>query len=137
MMVGWTRLVACVGVLALVLGISGTARADKKADLQGRFKERLSQINALKHDGKIGETWDGWLETVGKGDKKVELTEKQQKLVDAENADRKELYKIIAEDEKTTAELVGQRNAQRNYKVGKRGDWFKLKNGDWKQKERE
>ncbi|HEX2971496.1 MAG TPA: DUF1318 domain-containing protein [Tepidisphaeraceae bacterium] len=126
----------CAGMLTLVLGfanIASAARADTKAELQARFKQRLAQVNGLKREGKVGETWDGWLETV----KKAELTEKQQKLIDAENDDRKELYKIIAEEEKTSADVVGQRNAQRNYKLGKKGDWFKLKNGVWKQKERE
>jgi len=133
MRAGWYKAAAIFIAAAIVVTASATAWADKKADLQEKFKKRLADITELKRDGKIGETFEGWLEAV----KKDTLVEKQQKLVDEENADRKELYQLIADEEKTTADLVGQRNANRNYKNGKKGEWFKLKSGDWKQKEKE
>jgi hypothetical protein len=113
-----------------VLGIAGPAQAAKKDDLQKRFKERLADIDQIKTAAKIGETWEGWVETL----ENAKLTEKQQKLVDAENADRKELYGILADEQKITAEKVGQINGQRNYKNLQKGEWFKLKTGKWIQK---
>ena len=56
-----------------------------------------------------------------------------QKLIDAENADRKELYQVIAAEEKTTADKVAERNAQRNYVKAQKGYYFKMKSGEWKQ----
>jgi uncharacterized protein YdbL (DUF1318 family) len=127
------RLLSFLAVAAMVMGVNGVARADKKADLQAKFKERLPQISALKRDGKVGETFDGMLEAV----KGVTLDKDQTKLGDDENADRKEIYKLIAAEEGTTAEKVAERNALRYYKSGKKGDWFKLKDGQWKQKEKD
>ena len=127
------RLLSFLAVAAMVMGVNGVARADTKADLQARFKERLPQIGALKRDGKAGETFDGMLEAV----KGVTLDKDQTKLADDENADRKEIYKLIAAEEGTTAEKVAERNALRHYKNGKKGDWFKLKDGQWKQKEKD
>jgi uncharacterized protein YdbL (DUF1318 family) len=127
------RLLSFLAVAAMVMGVNGVARADKKEDLQAKFKERLPQISALKRDGKVGETFDGMLEAV----KGVTLDKDQTKLGDDENADRKEIYKLIAAEEGTTAEKVAERNALRYYKIGKKGDWFKLKDGQWKQKEKD
>lgn len=128
----WTMVkilsVIVTGILALA--IASPAHAAKKDDLQKRFKDRLAQIDQLKADGKLGETWEGWVETVDN----AKLTEKQQKVVDAENADRKELYGILADEQKTTAEKVGQINGARNYKNLQKGEWFKPKNGKWIQK---
>src|SRR5436190_20287209 len=100
--------VLCAALLVLIYPT--IARADREAELQAKFKERFAEIEKLKASGAIGETWDGWLAAV-----KGNLDVVGQKLIDAENADRKELYQIIAEKEKTTADLVGQRNAQRSY----------------------
>jgi uncharacterized protein YdbL (DUF1318 family) len=106
------------------------ALADRKADLQAKFRERLAAVDKLKHAGSVGETFDGWLAAV----KDQSLDDAAKKLVADENADRKELYQIIADEEKTSADTVGKRNALRNYKNGKAGDWFKLESGEWKQK---
>jgi uncharacterized protein YdbL (DUF1318 family) len=75
-----------------------TARADRSDELRERFKNRLPQLREAKGSGTIGETAGGYVEAVeGKS-----LDEKLKKAVDEENADRRELYKIIAEKEKTT-----------------------------------
>lgn len=107
--------------------------ADQKSDLQARFMERLAPINQLKRDGKVGETFDGLVEAV----RNVVLEKDQKKLVDDENADRNLLYRLIADEEATTVGKVAERNALRQYKNGKKGDWFKLKDGQWKQKEKD
>ena len=118
--------------LAAVMFIAGAAVAlDRKSDLQERFKKRFRDIAELKQDGAIGETWEGYLQAV-KGKK---LAGRDKDVVEDENADRKQLYKIIAEEEGATLEKVAERNAQRHLRGLKRGHWFLLKSGEWRQKE--
>jgi uncharacterized protein YdbL (DUF1318 family) len=121
-----------VSVLVVMFGLGTVAFAQTKADLRQRFRERLKDLNRLKADGLAGETHDGWIAAV----KGKDLNKKEQRIVDDENDDRRALYRIIADDEKTTAELVGTRNGTRNRKNLKVGEWFKTKDGDWEQKKR-
>jgi uncharacterized protein YdbL (DUF1318 family) len=103
--------------------------ADKRLeDLHEKFRGRYPQIRELKQAGTVGETADGYLDFV-KG-KKGDAA----KLVSEENADRKELYKIIAEKESTTPELVGQRAAKRNFEKAEKGEYLKSADGKWTQK---
>ena len=122
-----------VSVLVVIFGLGAVAFAQTKSELRQRFRDRLKDVNRLKADGAVGETHDGWLATV----KGKDLTKKEQKIVDDENDDRRSLYRLIAEDEKTTADLVGERNGTRNRRNLKVGEWFKTKDGDWEQKKRE
>jgi uncharacterized protein YdbL (DUF1318 family) len=62
------------------------------------------------------------------------LDDHASKLVDEENADRKELYDLIAKKEGTTAQLVAERNAKRNFEKAKHGDWLKGADGKWTKK---
>ena len=110
---------------------AATARADRDAELQERFKKRLPDVRRAKSDGKIGETRAGVLEAV----EAKHLEDKTLRtLVDEENADRKELYKLIAEKEKTTEEKVAERNAARNFQRAQSGEYLKDKDGAWKRK---
>ena len=96
--------------------------------LQDRFKQRFEQVRQSKAAGKIGETFDGFLDWV-KGEDPSAAS-----LVSQENADRRELYGLIAAKEKTTPELVGRRNAQRNFEKATKGEYLKGKDGQWSQK---
>lgn len=113
-----------------MLGHVPEARADRMQELQAQFKERLPQIDRLKQQGKIGETWEGWIEKLPQ----AELNERQRELVEAENSDRAELYQIIARKEGTTSEFVARKNAERNRKNLEPGEWFKMRSGEWEQK---
>ena len=131
------RSVLSAGVVALagaLLSASllspATARADRGDDLRQRFKNRFPQVKAAKQAGKIGETSTGVLEGVpGKP-----LDDATRKLADEENADRQELYKLIADREKTTAEKVAERNAARNFEKAGAGEYLKGADGKWTQK---
>ncbi len=124
------RIWVVLGVLALAGAMPSAARADRQDELQERFKDRLPDIRDAKGDGKIGETTEGVLEAVeGK-----ELDEDLRKLVDEENADRRELYKLIAEKEKTSADKVAERNAARNFQKARSGEYLKTREGEWKKK---
>ena len=128
----WTKRVwVLLGVLVLAgAAAPQAARADRQDELQERFKDRLPDIRDAKADGNIGETTEGVLEAVGGKD----LDDKLKKLVEDENADRRELYKLIAEKEKTTPEKVAERNAARNFQKAKSGEYLKTREGEWKKK---
>ena len=67
-------------------------------------------------------------------DPKYAEEEKIKKLIDEENADRRELYKLIAEKEKTTEDKVAERNAARNFQKARSGEYLKGRDGKWKRK---
>jgi uncharacterized protein YdbL (DUF1318 family) len=101
---------------------------DSMQKLQERFKQRFEQIRELKSAGKIGETFDGNVAWVKGEDSSAA------KLVEQENADRRELYQLIAAKEKTSPDLVARRNAQRNFEKAAKGEYLKGQDGQWKQK---
>lgn len=119
--------------LLTTFGFSTLAFGQSKAELKQQFKERLKDVNRLKAEGLVGETWEGWLAPV----KGADLNKKQQKILDEENDDRRILYRIFAEEERTTPDLVAERNAVRNRKNLRPGEWFLTKDGDWEQKKRQ
>lgn len=116
-------------ILALLLAPAALRAADApdEAALQKRFKARYPQLQQLKTDGVIGETSEGYVEFVDKKDAKAA------KVVEAENDDRKALYKLIADKEGITAEVVAKRAAKRNFDRAKAGEWLK-EGGKWKKK---
>ena len=105
--------------------------ADREAELQERFKGRLEDVRRAKADGKIGETREGVLDAV---EAKYLEDKALRTLVDEENADRRELYKLIAEKEKATEAQVAERAAARNYQKARSGEYLKDKDGAWKRK---
>jgi uncharacterized protein YdbL (DUF1318 family) len=104
------------------------AATPEEAALQKRFKARYPQIQQFKKEGIIGETDAGFVDFVKAKD------EKATKIVEEENADRKTLYKLIADRESITVEVVAQRAAKRNFDHAKAGEWLK-EGGKWRQKE--
>ncbi len=128
----WTnRIWVVLGVLALAGAAEPqAARADRQDELQERFKDRLPDVRDAKADGKIGETTEGVLEAVEGKDLDADV----RKVVDEENADRRELYKLIAEKEKTSPDKVAERNAARNFQKAKSGEYLKTREGKWKKK---
>lgn len=115
-------------VMFLLTGASALA-ADKRLDaLQKKFEQRYPRIVQLKKAGAIGETYDGYLDFVKSrnGD--------AAKVVDEENVDRKQLYKIIADNEGITPENVAERAAKKNFAKAAKGDYLKGSDGKWTQK---
>jgi len=123
----FTAVLLCL--LGWVALASPTAGAQSLSDLQQRFKQRYPKLMAAKNAGTIGETHAGWVEVV-----KPPAQSDVQSLVDAENADRKKLYAIIAEKEGTTPQHVAERNAIRNFEKADSGHWLKTADGVWKKK---
>ena len=116
--------------LLAFLNVQPAHAADKK-ELQARFEKRYPQILEFKTQGKIGETTQGLLEIV---DSKDSSNTTLSKLIGEENSDRSDLYKLIADDEKTTPDKVAARTAQRNYAKARPGEYLKRPDGKWEKK---
>lgn len=103
--------------------------ADSKAQLQERFKDRYPDLQKLRSAGKIGETSAGTVEAVAGS-----LDAAARKVVDAENADRADLYQILAKELGTTADKVGRINGARRIKELRPGEYYKDDDGKWRKK---
>jgi uncharacterized protein YdbL (DUF1318 family) len=124
MFLGLAAFLAC-------LPAAGAFAADREAELQERFKRRYDEVRDAKAAGKIGETREGVLDAV---EAKYLEDKALRALVDEENADRRELYKLIAEKEQTTEAKVAERAAARNYQKARSGEYLKDRDGTWKRK---
>ena len=96
-------------------------------DLKKSLAARNAQVRALWDSGAVGESHDGSVVA------RKTLTADQQKLVDAENADRKALYgaESEAKKEKLDDVVISYYLARLGY--AKKGAWYEKKNtaGAW------
>lgn len=121
-----TMVLALMAMMALpTLSAPLLAQDAKLAELRKRFEERDPEIRQLKKAGAVGETSDGYLDFVKE--------KKSADLVEQENADRKELYRLIAKKEAASAEVVAERAAKRNFEKARAGEWLK-EEGKWRRK---
>ena len=105
-----------------------SASASPASELKERMKERLPKIESLWKADKIGEGNKGFLVA------RVKLATDEEKLIAAENADRRIVYTAIARSTGETPEKVGvQRAIQIAARAGK-GLWLQSPNGDWYKK---
>ena len=117
-----TKILALLLIGFFVLGVS--AFAD---EIKARMKKRLPVIKELKTQGIVGEDNAGYLQFVGANKASADV-------VAAENKDRQTVYKAIAKQQGTTAELVGKRRALQIAKKTKPGEWVQDAGGNWIQK---
>ena len=99
-----------------------------RAGIKNRIAERLPVINKLKEALVIGEDNKGYLAVKGK------ISEADKKIVDAENADRKKIYKMLAEKTKVSVEKVQSRRAEQIARKSKKGIWLQKADGIWYKK---
>lgn len=115
--------------VALTTPAFAADNAGAKADLKSSFDSRSGQLAAAKAAGSIGECTDGTLAVVGDlVDANLSI------LIEAENADRKKLYQVLASETNASAGQIGERNAMRNYQNAKVGEWLRTRDGVWKKK---
>lgn len=114
--------------LTAALFLASTARADELSDLKSRFRDRDAQLTSLKHAGTLGETYQGFLEAPS-GSAPGDAA----KLLAAENADRKRLYVLIAQQQQSTPDVVATANAKRNFERAASGELLKYPDG-WHKK---
>ena len=119
-------------LLALTLLPCGfAAGASREEELKKSFEQRFPKIAALKKAGTVGETHAGYLALVDEKSKHDDAKE----LVENENDERKELFKLIADKEGTTQEKVAERAGKRAFDKAKAGEYVKGADGKWKKKE--
>ena len=107
--------------------VPSPARATGIKEIKARMIARIPAINSLKNQGIIGENNQGFLEYRSS-------SKPHKKLVDAENADRKLVYRIIGKKQGASPALVGRRRAIQIAKKGKAGQWFQKPDGSWYKK---
>ena len=104
------------------------ASSDRGAQLIRQMAERHSQIAAMLDSRVVGESHTGLL--VPKGS----LSANQQAVVDAENADRTELYKLEAAKKNTTVDQVALAYYMARLEHVNKGTWVERYNkatGTW------
>ncbi len=117
----------CVVMLLTLLGTLFSAQDALCDAIKDRMLARLPVINELKAQGLVGENNQGFLE-FRTGQKP------NADVINAENQDRKEVYKAIGARQKTTPEFVGQARASQIAGKEAKGTWVQSPDGSWTQK---
>jgi len=113
------------GFILMLLLAPAALLAASKDEIIARQAKRAAEIAELKQQGAIGETDEGYLDSV-KGSEGADV-------VNGENGDRRELYAIIAKETGETAENVAKHAAERHFKRAKQGEYLKY-SGKWRKK---
>ena len=100
-----------------------------KAELKTAFASRAAQLATAKSAGSIGETTEGMVAAVQANPDATTAA-----LIQAENADRTQLYRVLAGETNATPAQIAERNAMRNYQNAAAGAWLRTRDGQWKQK---
>ena len=111
-------------LIVVIISFGGLAWGQ---DIKARMRARLPAIVDLKNNGVVGENNQGYLTILKKKTAK-------KAVVEAENKDRRSIYRAIAKQQGTTPELVGQRRAIQIAKKADPGTWFQGPKGKWRQK---
>ena len=98
-----------------------------ESDLSARMSERRVIIEQLKAEGLVGENNKGYLEFVGN-------VKKHEDVINAQNADRKVGYQIVADKQGVTVEQISTVRASYYAKNATKGEWFQNSSGKWIQK---
>lgn len=98
------------------------------ADPVERMRERQPAVDEMKLAGVVGENNRGFLEA------REDLTEAREALLRAENADRREVYAMIARRNDTSVEEAGQQRAIRIARQAHEGVWLQDARGRWYRK---
>lgn len=115
----WTALAAfCVSAMAV-----------DRAAIKKRMAERLPLLTEMKDQGLIGENNLGYLEF-----RSGDPTDKHKDAVSRENADRRLVYRMVAEEIKVSVEVVGRRRAVQIAENEPAGHWIQKPDGTWVRK---
>lgn len=112
--------------LAGLFTLSATAMAqDTIESVTQSIKARYRELYKAKLQGRIGETIDGFVATVKGGN---------DPLVEAENADRRTLYQLLAKKEGVSVDEVARTAGARNFRNASPEEWLRGPDGQWLQK---
>jgi uncharacterized protein YdbL (DUF1318 family) len=119
-------------ILILGAAVPCTLADDAETALHQRAEDRYPKLKAAEEQGKLGESFTGFVEAV---DPKYLDDADLNKLMQEENADRAQLYQIIATQTQSTADEVAQRAAVRNFAHAEKGEYLKTQDKGWQQKQ--
>jgi uncharacterized protein YdbL (DUF1318 family) len=119
-----------IGWLAagLFLAIVLCTPAAQAGSVKDRMAARAPEILKLKSQGLVGENNRGFLELRGAGGGQAA------DLVEAENKDRRMVYKAIAAKTGGSVKQVGRRAAVKRAEVAGGGEWLQNPSGEWYRK---
>ncbi|MFW6179229.1 MAG: YdbL family protein [Desulfohalobiaceae bacterium] len=115
-------------VCFVLLLVTGVQARDKQEVVQS-MKDRHSELQQAKDQGLVGEAWNGLVAVV-----QDDASQKVQDLVQAENQDRKELFKIIAQETDAAVQEVAKQNRIRMYRLAEDGHFVQDQNRNWVRK---
>lgn len=117
-------------IIAFLTVFAGSfyARATDLDDIKKRMADRLPALNKLKTNLVIGEDNQAFLAVKG------DMSKDDQKIVDAENADRKLVYEKIAAATGASIEKVRTRRAEQIAEKSLPGLWLQKADGTWYKK---
>lgn len=105
--------------------LAGTAFGQDLNAIKANMQKRQPQIEQLWKQNLIGENNQGYLAPRGT------LNPTQEKLMEAENNDRKAVYSSIAASTDSTPEKVGQQRARQIAQRAASGLWLQSEKGEW------
>lgn len=119
-----TRALRLLFVCLSLLAATATAHAEDLGSIHARMDRRISQIDALKTQGALGENNRGFLEVrAATGDAAA--------VASAENADRTSVYAALAQRIGSSADAVGRARAKQIAAYSAPGVWLQRESGEW------
>lgn len=116
-------ILVALGLMACVVA----CRADDAKAIKKRMAERLPAITEMKTNKSVGEDNRGYL-------KILHDAAANTAIVQAENADRKRVYEVIAKRTGASADVVGARRAAQIARQSTAGIMLQGKDGKWYEK---
>ncbi|MBS0014626.1 MAG: YdbL family protein [Desulfobacterales bacterium] len=120
------RIFALVFLCALM---TASAFAQSKQEVAASMRDRHPALMEAKNKGQVGEAWTGLVGLVS-----ANAPAAVQKLVDAENHDRKQLFRIIAGETSASVQEVARQNRIRMYRLAKDHHFVQDANRNWVKK---
>lgn len=111
----------------VLVAAAATASAQDLGAVRQQMRERLSELDALKASGAVGEDNRGYVSV-------REAKDNAAQVVQAENADRRVVYASIAKQAGSTPEAVGKARARQIASQSAPGVWLQAEDGRWYQK---
>ncbi|MEY3608511.1 MAG: hypothetical protein RLZZ447_1299 [Verrucomicrobiota bacterium] len=115
-------------LLAGALLLPAALTAQDLGAIRARMEQRLPSVAAAKDKGVAGENNRGYLEARGApapGD---------QQVIQAENADRRQVYAAIAAETGSSGDEVGRKRAAQLAELARPGHWVQGADGSWRRK---
>lgn len=123
------RKLAVICVLLVLLFAATAVQAQDKDQVVQSMKDRHPDLQQAKDQGLVGEAWNGLVAVV-----QDDVPQEIQELVQAENKDRKQLFKIISQETGTSVQEVARQNRIRMYRLAKDDHFLQDQDRNWVRK---